>query len=323
MHSKWQVWDFFNSFPAGSWSTLQGKVVLQAFDPLALRLMKEHLLEGVETTARPVQVSGGDLRTEWVEEQFVMLGLFGNTESYIVNTPEESPAPVKDLFLRDDLMLDNRVLAFATMSEGPMIKKILKQANVHHVQIEAPRFWESAKLLDFVCSHLHLPLKHEAKQYLLQAIEPEFMDLYDACRLIKLNFPAAKEIGLQDVRDLVGVERMDQFALATELGKKAWRPFFDRLLEIEYDPARLIQIFSFLQGHLLRLADPSYLQGKARLSQYDKEIQGLAKIWRPRELRETFRRFQSWEIAAKTKDPLLLSKLRQARLKVLQGQTRD
>src|SRR3546814_5683323 len=33
------------------------------------------------------------------------------------------------------------------------------------------------------------------------------------------------------------------------------------------------QVFSFLPGHLLRLADPTYLDGKSRLSQYDKELQ--------------------------------------------------
>lgn len=323
MHSKWQVWDFFSSFPAGGWSTLQGKVVLQAFDPLALRLMKDHLLHGVEKSTRPVLLDGPELKADWVEEQFLVMGLFGNFESYVVNRPDETPAGVKDVFLREDLMLDNRVLAFACLSESAFIKKILKQDNVHHVQIEAPRFWETAKLVDFLCSHHRLPLKHEAKQYLLQAVEPEFMPLYDACRLIKLNYPELKEVGLKEVEEVVGVDRLDQFALATEMGKKAWRPFFERLLDVDHEPARLIQVFSFLQGHLLRLADPSYLDGKARLSQYDKEIQGLAKIWRPREVRETLRRLQTWEIAAKTKDPMLLTWLRQARLKVLRGEARD
>lgn len=323
MHSKWQIWDFFSSFPAGGWSSLQGKVVLQAFDPLALRLLKDHLLAGVEKSARPVLVDGPELRNEWVEEQFLMLGLFGNTESYVVNRPEEAPAGVKEILLREDLMLEGRVLAFATTGETPFIKKLLKTPGVQHIQIEAPRFWEIAKLLDFLCSHHRLPLKHEAKQYLLEAAPQEFMPLYDACRLVKLNYPDAKEVGLREVRELVGMERLDQFALATDMGKKAWRPFLERMLDVEHDSTRLIQVFSFLQGHLLRLADTSYLKDKARLSQYDKEIQTLAKIWRPRDVRETLRRLQSWEIAAKTKDPMLQTKLRLARLKVLQGQSQE
>lgn len=320
MHSKWQVWDFFSSFPSGGWSSLQGKVVLHAFDPLALRLMKDYILEGVEHGTRPVLLDGPELKAEWVEENFLMLGLFGNTESYIINRPEEMAASVKELFLRDDLILDGRVVAFTTQTESAFIKKILKLENIHHVQIEAPRFWETAKLLDFLCSHHKLPLKHEAKTYLLKAIEPEFMPLYDVCRLIKLNHPELKEIGIKEVESLVGMERLDQFALATDMGKKSWRQFFERLLDVEHEPSRLIQVFSFLQGHLLRLADPTYLDGKARLSQYDKEIQTLAKVWKPKEVRETLRRLQAWEIAAKRKDPFLPSMLRQARLKVLRGE---
>lgn len=302
---------------------MTGKVVLQGFDPLALRLMKDHLLLGVDKGSRPILLDGPELKLEWLEEQFLMLGLFGNSESYVINRPDEASAAVKEFLLRDDLLLEGRVLAFALQSESSWAKKLLKQPNVSHVQIEAPRFWETAKLVDFLCSHHALPLRHDAKAYLLQSVEPEFMPLYDACRLIKLNYPSASEVTLAQVQEVVGVDRLDQFALATEMGKKAWKPFFNRLLEVEYDPTRLIQVFAFLQGHLLRLADPSYLQSKARLSQYDKEIQALGKIWRPREVRETLKRLQSWEIAAKSKDPLLVSWLRQARLRVLKGETRD
>ncbi len=320
MHSKWQVWDFFSSFPAGGWSSLQGKVVLQAFDPLALRLLKDHLLQGVAGVGRPHVAAGNELRPDWVEDQFLSLGLFGNTESWIINGVEEAPATVKELFLRDDLILDGRILAFACTSESPTIKKLLKQHSVQHVQIEAPRFWETAKLVDFLCSFHQLPLKLDAKQYLLQAVEHEFMPLFDACRLVKLNHPEAREVSVDQVKELLGVERLDQFALATDMGKKAWGPFFDRLLSVERDDDRYRQVFSFLQGHLLRLADPSYLKDKARLSNYDKEIQALGKIWRPAEVREMLRRFQSWEISAKAKDPMLLTKLRLARLKVLKGE---
>jgi DNA polymerase III delta subunit len=318
MHSKWQIWDFFSSFPAGGWSSLQGRAVLLGFDPLSLRLLKEHVLQGAGP--RPLHIAGADVKPDWVDDQFRSLGLFGNTDSWIIHAPDEAPAVAKELLLQDDLLLDGRTLAFAVYSETPFIKKLLKKADTSLVQIEAPRFWESAKLLDFLCSFHHLPLKNEAKQYLLQAVENEFMDLFDACRLIKLNYPEAKEVTRPQVVELVGVERLDQFALATDLGKKSWRPFFDRLLSVEGDPERLRQVFGFLQGHLLKLADPSYLKDKARLSQYDKEIQGLGKIWRPTEVKETLRRLSGWELMARTRDPMLLTRLRQARLKVLKGE---
>jgi DNA polymerase III delta subunit len=318
MNSKWQVWDFFSSFPAGGWSALQGRAVLLGFDPLSLRLLKEHLLQGV--APRPLHISGADVKPDWVEDQFRSLGLFGNSDCWIIHAPDEAPAVARELLLQDDLLLEGRILAFAAHGETPFIKKLLKKTDTSLVQIEAPRFWETAKLLDFLVSYHQLPLKNEAKQYLLQAVENEFMDLFDACRLIKLNYPEAKEVSRLQVEGLVGVERLDQFALATDMGKKSWRSFFDRLLSVEGDPERLRLVFGFLQGHLLKLADPSYLKDKARLSQYDKEIQGLGKIWRPNEVKETLRRLSDWEFMARTRDPMLVTRLRQARLKVLRGE---
>lgn len=318
MHSKWQVSDFFSSFPAGGWSSLQGRAVLLGFDPLSLRLLKEHILQGV--SQRPLHIAGSDIKADWVDDQFRSLGLFGNTDSWVIHSPDDAPAAVKEMLLQDDLMLDGRTLAFAAHSESPFIKKLLKKTDTSLVQIEAPRFWETAKLLDFLCSFHHLPLRNDAKQYLLQAVENEFMDLFDACRLIKLNYPESKEVSRPQVEELIGVERLDQFALASDMAKKAWKPFFDRLLSVEGDPERMRQVFGFLQGHLLRLADPSYLKDKARLSQYDKEIQAMGKIWRPNEVKETLRRFTGWELMARTKDPMLLTRLRQARLKVLKGE---
>lgn len=321
MRSKWQIWDFFPSFPKGGWSQLRGPVVMQAFDPLALSLMKEHLVYGLSELERPKRVSGPELKPDWVENEFFSLGFFGNDTSYIVNLPEEIPVASKEMLLRPEMDLGSRALVFATQSETPFIKKLLK-AGAGLVQIEAPRFWETGKLLDFLCGFHQLPLSYEAKQYLLQAVEPEFTPLFDACRLIKLNHSDATEVALSQVMALVSSDRLDQFALATEMGKKAWWPFFERLLAVETDYDRLRQVFSFLQGHLLRLADPSYLKDKARLSNYDKEIQALAKSWRPQDVRDFLVRLQTWEIAAKKADPLLLAHLRVARLKVLRGEQR-
>ena len=312
MHSKWQLWDFFQSYPKGSWSSLTGRVALQAFDPLALRLMKDHLLAGV--TERPKQVVGNEVQASWIEDQFLSLGLFGNTESWIINTPDEAPIAARDILLRDDLLLEGRALALAFHSDTAYLKKFLKLENVTHIQLEAPRFWETAKLVDFLCTFFRLPLGHDSKNYLVEAIENEFMPLFDACRLIKLNHPEKNSITLKEVQDLIGVDRLDQFALARDMGKKAWEPFFKRLLSIEEDFDRYRGLFSFLQGHLLKLADVSYLKDKARLTKYDQEIQTLARGWNQIEVRDLLQQLQTWEIASKSKDSFLLTELRQAHL---------
>ena len=319
MHSKWQLWDFFQSYPKGSWATLSGRVVLQAFDPLSLRLMKDHLLAGVAPESRPKQIAGSDARPDWIEDQFLSLGLFGNSESWIINSPDEMTTAAKDVVLREDLMLEGRALGFAFHNDTAYLKKVLKAPGVSHIQLEAPRFWETAKLVDFLCVLFHLPLNHDAKQYLLQAVENEFMPLFDVFRLVKLNHPESRQVSLAQVKELIDVDRLDQFALAQDMGKKAWRPFFERLLSVEMDFERLRFILMFLQSHLMKLADPSYADGKARLSKYDQEIVTLARGWRPEEVRALLGQLQAWELATRTKDPFLASHLRQALLEAHRG----
>lgn len=294
-------------------------MVLQAFDPLALRLMKDHLLSGIAVDGRPKQVSGSDASVSWVEDQFLSLGLFGNHESWVINAPDDVPAAAKDAFLRDDLMLDGRVVAFAFHTDSAFMKKLLKAGSVSHLQIEAPRFWETAKLVDFLCAFFQLPLAADAKQYILQAVENEFMPLFDAFRLVKLNHPESRSISAAEARSLIGVDRLDQFALATDMGKKAWRPFFERLLSVEADFERWRAIFGFLQSHLIKLADPRYADGKDRLSKYDQEIVTLAKGWRPEEARDLLLQIQAWELACRKKDPFLPTLLRQALLRAHKG----
>lgn len=318
MPSSWQVWDFFQAYPKGALEGFEGLVLLEAFDALSLRLMKDHLVPGGER--RPRLVMGGELPPRWVEDEFLTLGLFGNTDSFIVNHPDEASVTLKDELLRSDLQLQGRVLVLAFTAETAFLKKALKVApHAQHLKLEAPRFWEIGKLVDFLASYFRLPLAVDAKQYLLEAVENDFASLYATFRLIKLNFPESSPVTFAQVRDLVAVDRLDQFALARELGKKAWPQFFERLLSIEHDFERYRQLFLFLQSHLAKLADPSYLAGKNRLSKYDQEIQTLGRHWRVRDASDCLRTLQRWEIASKLRDPLLLTELRQSHLRALRG----
>ncbi len=316
MHSKWQIWDFFQSYPAGSFNDLKGKIVLQAFEPLALRLMKDHILKGVDE--KPKHLAGSDLTLSWLEDEFQSLGLFGNTTSYIINNPDEMNQACKDFLLRDDLILDDRRLAYAFYSDSPYLKKLMK-TEVSSVVLEAPRFWEMDKLIDFLTRFFRLPLDLDAKKLITQAVEHELNALYDVFRLIKLNFPDKASIGLSDIQGLIDQERLDQFALATDLAKKRYSAFFERLLSVNFDFERLRFIFSFLQGHFVRVADPTYLEAKARLSNYDKEILALARGWKLEEIKQLLTLLQSWEMDSKMKSTNLQTELRQAYLQSLKG----
>lgn len=71
----------------------------------------------------------------------------------------------------------------------------------------------------------------------------------------------------------------------------------------------------FMQGHLIKVMDPSYLAQKPRLTSYDKDIQSTSRLWKPNELLEAIAEFNHWEILSKRKESLLWSELKHAFLR--------
>jgi hypothetical protein len=316
MHSKWQVWDFFQTYPKGSFAELNGKIILQAFDSLSLRMMKDHLVASLED--RPKYLVANEISLSWLENEFLNLGFFANDTSYIVNNPDELNAAAKEFFLNSDYDLSSRRIAFAFHQDTAFLKKMLK-TQVTHIQIESPRFYEMDKLIDFLSKYFRLPLDFASKKFLLDAVENEFSALFDTFRLVKLNFPEKPIVNLEDVKSLVGQERLDQFSLATQLSKKNFSIFFEKLLSVPFDYERYRLLFSFLQSHMIKICDPSYLKGKPRLTNYDKEILSLNKIWTLPEIKTLLLQLQEWEIDCKKKEMFLLTKLRQSQLLALKN----
>ena len=54
-----------------------------------------------------------------------------------------------------------------------------------------------------------------------------------------------------------------------------------------------------MQSHLLKLSDPSYLDEKKALNNYDKKIIAQSKLWRKQELDLSIRKFGELQVAVK------------------------
>src|SRR5690606_17590964 len=122
--------------------------------------------------------------------------------------------------------------------------------------------WEFNKLLDFVCSYLRLPLSFEAKTWILEAMENNLANFYNSCCLIKINHPEAKEVSLKEVRELLTTEKLDQFQLASLIARKKNKEFYEKLTALEGDFEKMRGFFMFMQSHLVKMADTSYLGKK-------------------------------------------------------------
>jgi hypothetical protein len=313
MHSKWQIWDFFASYDRNFLNSFQGTLALNSFDPICLKLMKDFLLKNADQTIYFKAAS--EVTKGWIEEEFQTLSLFGTSESFFIHQAQDLNAEMIELIM--NLEVTGRYLILSFESEGTSWKKLVKDGRVSTLTVESPRFWELHKLLDFVCSHVRLPLSYEAKAWMLDALENNLATFYNSCCLIKLNFPESREVSLTQVKELLTMEKLDQFEMASLFARKKFQPFFERIVSLQGDFEKMRSLFNFLQSHLVKMTDPSYLAAKPRLTQYDKDIQSSSKLWSTADLVARIEACNRWELMCKRKDSFLWHELRDAHLQSL------
>lgn len=314
MHSKWQIWDFFSSFNREHLKSYEGLLAINTFDPICLKLVKDFLTRGSGDRIIHYKMAS-EVTKEWIEEEFQTLSLFGNSESFFIHQAHDLKSDMIEIL--SNLEVTGRFLLLSFENEQTAWKKLVKDGKIPTLTVEAPRFWELNKLLDFVCAHLRLPLSYEAKTWILDALENNLGTFYNACCLIKLNHPEAREVGINEVKELLTLEKLDQFQLASLLARKKQKDFYDKLVLLEGDFEKMRGFFMFMQSHLIKMADPSYLAQKPRLTQYDKDLQSTAKLWKPQDLMSEVERFNRWELLCKKKDSHLWHEIKEAQLRSL------
>lgn len=312
MHSKWQIWDFFSSFNREKFRQQEGLLALNTFDPICLKMVKDFLFRTLEDKIVHHKMAS-EVTKEWIETEFQTLSLFGNSESFFIHQAQDLNAEMMTIL--SELDVTGRLLILSFENEQASWKKLVKENKIPTLTVEGPRFWEFNKLLDFVCSHLRLPLSFESKSWILEAMENNLGNFYNACCLIKLNHPESKEVSLKEVKELLTTEKLDQFQMASLIARKKNKDFFEKLIELEGDFEKMRGFFMFMQSHLIKMADTSYLSQKPRLTNYDKDLQSTSRLWKNAELMKEIERFNRWELLCKKKDSLLWHELKEAHLK--------
>lgn len=314
MNSKWQIWDFFTPSNRDLLKNQEGVLALNTFDPICLKLVKDFLTRGMDDKVLHYKMAS-EVTKPWIEEEFQTLSLFGNSESFFIHQAHDLSNEMIELLSNSDIT--GRFVLLSFENEQAAWKKLVKEGKISTLVIESPRFWELNKLLDFVCNHLRLPLSYEAKTWMLDALENNLGTFYNSCCLIKLNHPDAREVGVNEVKELLTLEKLDQFQLASLVARKKNKDFYEKLVALEGDFEKMRGFFMFMQGHLIKMADTSYLAQKPRLTQYDKDLQSTSKLWKSEELMGLVEKFNRWELLCKKKDAFLWHELKNEYLKSL------
>ena len=281
------------------------------FDPfvekIILSKMPKTLFEGDHLHI----LSGSEITVEWLEENIKGLDLFSTNSSYLVLQADQMSKKVKDFILEEMEDWGERYFILVFHGDLKYMEKLAKKNKGEFYKIEAPRFWEAQKLLQFLCEQTHIQLSYDIQSYIVEAIPNQAGDFIGALKTIALHFPKGQKMELKKVKEILHTQRLDQFVMASNFCERKWQKFYPSLIDGEFDFDTLRTFFAFMQGHLHKVADTSYTQGKSRLSKYDNQILAHAKMWKAGDLREEMRFFGELEILAKQKSHTLQTKLKE------------
>jgi DNA polymerase III delta subunit len=325
MPSKnWLPWDFEKNHPNIILPEKKGIYGFHAFDPFIERIF----LRKLSSKANSSHFEGGHIQTmmgseltiEWAENTFQSMSFFGGSESYVILQSEEIPAKVKEFFLDESFKVEDRYLVFSFSKDNKFYSNLVKkQKDGTYLKISAPPFWKNRDLLLFISNQMKINLTYDLQEFILEAVPTTPSDFVHALNLLRLHMPSDREMNLESAKEVIGRSKFDFFALAPLFCKKNFTEFYKSILEAEVTTDVLQVFFGFLQGHLVKVLDPSYLaaKGSKKLSKYDREIQSVSKLWKKEELSSALRFFGELQIYAKKKDPILKEKIRLAYIESL------
>lgn len=318
MLSKLLPWDFYRIHPHILSADFEGVATFFGLDPYVEALYLKRLRGMLKSNHKDYQiVMGAEVSVDWVEENIIQVGLFSGLQSYIILSAEEMSAAVIKKLASSEYRLENRVLVLSSSKDKQMLESLGKKMKAQMYRIEPPPFWEHHKLLDYLCDECKYPIPMKVQNYLLEALEPNPGALLTAINLLKLHRPDGGEtLKIDFVKELIPSEFLERFRLASLYGQKKPQ-FFKELLEKELAFAQLQEFFSFMQSHLLKMLDPSYMLKKQRPSKYDRELVAQAKGWRADQLKRSIHYFAECELLCKSKDESLFDKLRREYLRVI------
>lgn len=314
MHSSWQVWDFFNHHPKVLQHGIQGIYAWYCFDPYISKLVKDSIDKSITITT----VMGNEVNTSWLEDNFLSLNLFGNNESFLIQNAQMLSKECQKIIQDSELLLDNRYLILSFSEQSTFFKKIITQENVLSYEILAPKFWDYQKLLEFFADKFRVRLSYQVKQIILDRVNNTCANFINILKSLQINF-CQNEISLEMLNDVLVSERLDKFELATTFCLKKIDQFYKRILESSVGHETLRDLFFFMQGHLMKVYDTSFLDQKSKLSQYDKKVLGFSKSWNRQELEQQIDHFRKLEQMAKVKSIHLMNEIRSQYLTSLAG----
>lgn len=312
MLSKLLPWDFIQKYP----TTINPKQFgLHSF------LIDDAYLERVFLDRLPKKeiplslYTGNEVTMDFIEEHFVNLSFFSESDHILIMNAENIPAQSIDYLTQNDIDLDGRFFLLFFTKTSKVFTELSKSKNSHYfsTQLEMPRFWEGAKLWQFAQKAREVNFDGAVTRFALEHLEHNSESFFWFIDTVKTAFPKGP-VDVKALEELVKKERWDFFELI-ELFNRDPKLFLGELLKKEMDFDWMRTMSAFMQTHLVKILFPEEIKAKGKLSKYDQSVLEMSEKF-PREIVQYYLGFFSeLEILAKSSDAFLVDRLRLEALK--------
>ena len=299
MHFSFPPWVFFPKFRENL-SRNEGQFFgVEVSDPFIERLFI-HFLKKEDCFRNAISVDGKDLEPDWFDRNLASLDLFSANDPFIITKAEKISEDFFSCFVENYSKISRKVV-FVFCVKSKYFQKLAKKYDRDlFLSIQAPKFWEREQFFCFLVNTLGVLLSSEIEAYLLKSLSENSSSYVKALNLLKLHYgPDCREVSLEEVKTLIPPESIDSFFMADLFCVKKHRTFWRKLLEIDAQEGDFQEFFGFMQSHLIKLADTTYLKEKNKLTSYDRKIISQNKLWDKVDIQKSLRLFGELQICAK------------------------
>lgn len=310
MHFSGYAWDVLERIKKDSpEDKLRG---VYSADPIVLKI----LTDGLKGNKVWKVFEGKKISKTFLEEQYSAYDLFEEENNILVLDGENIE---KDFFSYFNDYIEggaDKVFLYSSSKLEKNKKKFQEVPGAFYESKTNP-FWKNRDFLNFFLDEKEIDLSPKVKEYVLDKVPFDSVSYYNLVNTLWIRLPDVLEATTDDIDDILNTRSMDVFQLADIFSRKSWLQFFSELQPLLGQYESLRSLFSFLQSHLLKIADPSYLEQKKTKTRYDEKIQRAASLWKFQEIEAWMQKLGDWEIEAKSKNSRLNLSLKAAYLKFL------
>jgi hypothetical protein len=256
MHFKYQLWDFPNQFKADFRTDFDGVLAINTFDDVSLKIVKENILRHF-SKEKIIYKIANEIKKDWIQDEFETISMFKDSESFFIHQSDDFSRDFIDLI--GNIKISSRLVILSFQKKQATWKKLHQDSKIVTLSIETPKFWESNKALDFFCRYFSLQISYDAKSWMIEIFGNDLASFYNACFLLKINHPLPENLSLTHVQKHFVNERVDHFLMASLFSRKKMLDYYEKIILVQNDFEKLRSFFSFMQSHLLKVLDPSYL----------------------------------------------------------------